>query len=662
METQLADSAKTRAARDLIFESLAFWEKNNSNKLNMVQMNKCIKRVAVALALAMPLTTGIISVSPVHATDPVLSASDTTEGEIGDLLAGKTAGKPFAAGEEAYDYTLISEVTREFWENLEPLSDPQDLEAFKAATLGMCEKTAVPIEIVSVTQPKEIPFEELNPYQAGEVSKGNKLYQGVSAEFRVRPAYIKYCNDVIIPKLCEFFEPLAKSVTRKDVNCVVGNGMRCTFDGQSEAYPAKEKHLTIRLYRIKDMDAAMKAAPGTSVAAELIAFHLPEVYTNFYGRITDCITVDRHTVGMCSNAFPHLSKGAEAGLNAYIHALDVDGKQIWTSSRFDITTSTLWCGGKTDWGFSIVQPISIPGDKVFDRCIANFDLFTEQREAELQEQAVFESIKRIFIVLCLFGGMAGYGIYVLRKEYKRRWKALPLPEGCKVYIVDEDVLRSEFEPFKEWKSSLVWQESADGEGGAWSITEKKVVDKGYEILYSLSKLPDLNEHEITALNNLGTNLNNAQARHLSSSKWLLAGYTISYMFLAAQLSVLPYAASTWLGVMTNIVFVIAIASIFIADLMPNYKIGNEEPLLIRGIRRVLKAVGVGAWLMAIFAATQRNDTFYKDSSGNVYVEKDDGLMGCCFSLLFLSILVFLLPFIALGNSIASFIRNYIGNK
>lgn len=578
------------------------------------------------------------------------------------------------------DYSSISEDMRTFWQNLKPLENKQDLEALGKITSEMNRKTYLAAEITDVVQGEVIPFENLTSAQAVEVSKGNVCYNATTATVQISPEYVSFFNNVIVPKLCEFLTPLAKDISRKDIQVTVcrgeyknwdqthGNAVLQANEATYLSFPnntsmIKQGCYNVYLARFKDINAVYSAQNNTSVDAELIVFHLPETYSRFCKVFTN----------------------PERVWDVHHHYQDINDKWIFSGRHVRVTFSQEWYNGKFAYRGINLGGFYVGKDSNFKNCVVTFNDKNEQypyieeekkaqeqkEEAELKRDALSRYLFFTFIMLCIFGGMSGYGIHVLYKEYKRRWKELALPEGVTVNLVDEDLLRPEFSAFYEWKKMLVLK-SEDGnvveedseEDSVPYITDKKTVDTGYDVLYKLAALPDLNEHEMTTLNLMGQDLNNAQKRYLGTSKCLLAAFTICYLLFAIFNSAVPYDIGAWLGILSSIAFAIALASIFIADLMPTYKFANEEPILIRGARRVLSTIGAGTWATAIFLATHNSDTLYKDNHGNVYVEKnvEGKTMGCVMAVVVLHILLLLLPFIAFGNSVASFYRNYFSNK
>lgn len=585
---------------------------------------------------------------------------------------GENGGNHVAAKDKDDSYGSISEEMRTFWQNLKPLEDKQDLEGLKKITSEMCNKTYLSTEITDVVQGTAIPFENLSARQAQLVNEGNVCYGSTTATVQISPEYARFFNNVIVPKTCEFFTPLATDITRKKIQVTVSCGEYKNWDqthgnavlkatGASRLIFPNNMHLKkegfYNLFYVKfnDVNAVYSAENNTKVDAELIVFHLPQSYSNF------CNLLGNRTQ------------------NVYHHYQDINDKWIFSGRHVRVNFSYEWYSDIFAYRGINLGEFYVSKDSNFKNCVVTFNDMNEQypyieeekaakekeEQAELTKKWTQERLLSIFILLSIFGGICGYAAYILRQEYKRRWKKLALPEGTTVEIVDEDQLRPEFSAFYEWKEMLVWKSAGDNEEESMPyITTKKTVDKGYEVLYKLAALPDLNADEITILNLMGGDLNNAQKRYLGSSKWLLAGFAICFLFFA--IGTLPIskngAIELWLDVFNSIAYLTAIAAIFIADLMPSYKFGNEEPILIRGARRVLSAIGAGTWAMAVFMATHRNDTIYKDSSGNVYVEKDDGAVGCGMALAVLSLFIVLLPLIAFGNTVASFYRNYFSNK
>lgn len=598
-----------------------------------------------------------------------------TDAEIEALLAGnKHESSETTTANTPDSNSAVPEEMRTFWQNLKPLENKQDLQALKKITDEMCSKTTPVAEVVNIEQGRPIPFDQLDERQAKLAAQGNTCYTNTKATVQLTPEYVDFCDNVIIPKLNEFFTPLATDITRKKITVTVwsgeyknwnqnhGNAVLKVEAATCFQFPNtrgldKAGYFNVWTVKFKDAKAAFTATASTEAEAEVTVFHLPKAYSNFCSLISKCY----HT------------------WDVYPHYQDINDKWLFSGKHVRTSLPCLWYND-----YYSFRNIDFGGhysgtDSNFKNCVVSFNptkvqypYLKEEEEArkkaeneKLHSNAISNSLFLIFIILCIFGGMSGYGLYVLHNEYKRRWKELALPEGETVHLVDEDQLRPEFSAFYEWKEMLVWKSEGENEEDSMPyITNKQTVDKGYEVLYNLAALPDLNAHEITTLNLMGGDLNNAQKRYLGTSKWLLGAFTLCYLFFAIQSSVVPYAVGAWLGILSNISFIIALASIFISDLMPMYKFGNEEPILIRGARRILKAIGAGAWASAIFVATQNHDTLYEDSSGRVYVKKDNEsrMMGCVMAIIIIQVLLILLPFLAFGNSLASFYRNYFSNK
>ena len=616
----------------------------------------------------------------VFAADFGLKSADKESAEVKSLLAGDTPEHQQTSPKEAHAlYSDLDKDTVDFWMNVKPLDNAQDLKGLQQLTTDMTNKTSVSAAITNIVQGKVVPFEELNSTEANSIADGSAIYTAPTADIQLSPSYVEFCNKVMIPKICEVFEPLAKSVTRKKIEVTVcadngfqrlaafghGRVLNCNSTRYLK-FPNNQRllkgdHFNITLVKFADAKKVFHASPNTSHEAELIIFHLPQAYANFCRLKTNSSVI--YTV--------------------YAHHQDVNNRYLFSTDYVNIELPVMWYESRYSYNGVDMLKFRIASGTSYKNCIVSFldkhgefpYLEEEQEAAEeathqrLAEESFSSHFGLLLVLLCIFGSICGYAIYILRQEYHRRWKELPLPENIEERPFNEYALRPEFNAYHEWKNMLVWKANVDENGneqedGLWYMTDKKTVDKGYAVLRKLATLPDLNEDEIMALNNLGVDLNNVQKRYLGTSKWLLGAFTLCYLFFIAQTSLTQYSISIFLGVFGSFVHILALASIFLADLMPSYKFANEEPVLIRGARRVLKAIGAGTWATAVFMATHNSDTLYRDNRGNVYVEKntEGKVLGCALAFIILHILILLLPLMAFGNSVASFFRNYFSNK
>lgn len=264
-------------------------------------------------------------------------------GLVGSAEAAPAGNK---VSNESTAYESIPYKTRAFWQNLKPLAKKQDLNTFQLIVTGMSNHLNVQTEIVNVKQPQEIPFEELSAEYAEKVAQGNHVYKGGAATLRVTPAYMKFYNDVIFPKICAFFEPLAVSVARSSRPWTVGGGEYRRYtqfktpgvyasDTRSFRFPdvrsivVKEGYCNVVVARVKNPDAVLRARVGERVEAEVVVFHLPQAYSSFYTSLNS----------------------AEKGFPVYAHLQDADGKYIWSTNKHEVFCCGMWYEGK--WMYEI---------------------------------------------------------------------------------------------------------------------------------------------------------------------------------------------------------------------------------------------------------------------------------------------------------------------
>ncbi len=263
-----------------------------------------------------------------------------------------------------------------------------------------------------------------------------------------------------------------------------------------------------------------------------------------------------------------------------------------------------------------------------------------------------------WILLCLFGGICVSAVYVLGKECKRRWKPLPLPKG----ETTQHAFRPEFDEYVNWAQMLEWKLKKDKNGNMSTdvgccITNRKTVDKGYEVLHKLAILPGLSADEIDVLNKMGRDLNEAQKRSLQSSKWLLSLYVLGYLLLIAMLMIGDYACGGRVGVLGISTCVVMVISLFMADLQPAYQFSGKDALLTRCARRALKGIGAGTWAKALFVEPcQRYVTEEGSDAPNAEQESP---MGRVAAVLVVTLMVVLFPVIVVGRSLLAFYRHYV---
>lgn len=581
-------------------------------------------------------------------------ANSSEQAELEALMRGESIENQEITP-DALDLTQINEETRNFWENLQPLEDKQDLNTFKQITLDMCNKTQVPIQLVSLTQPKEIPFEELSSYQAGEAAKGSKFYQGAKAKFRVNPAYLVFCNDVMVPKIEDFFEPLAKEVTRKTITCTVKGKMDFEFSHELNNFPILKEHLNIRVCRIKDIAAAFAAAPGTQVEAELVVYHLPQIYTDCYYRIAACYTGGIMGIKEC-NTYDR---------SVFVHAQDIAEKHIWSSTPTHIKAPLMWYEGPISWSTGSGS-FTVPSDRAFDKCIANFKRDVDTYPYLLAERAAANNdadfLLYIFLpIVLLWMVLGGYILYVVFwVERKRRWVALPAAAGYEEQLVANlENLREEFRPVMEWFGALPSVTNEDGSVGTL-FSEKKQVDEGYAHIHALRNLPDLNGDEIIILNAMGADLNEVSARVCCISKTAitLIMSIFGLLFLNSVVSSGGFWSCLW-----NILLLGSYGlALFYSFKCPLYKFGNDEPGWVAGLRKMVTGIGIGSFLFACDVGSGKYQTVYLDKYGNRYKDTEETTYGCIFAAIIAMIIISLIPFWIMLYSTVYGVRNYLSNK
>lgn len=281
--------------------------------------------------------------------------------------------------------------------------------------------------------------------------------------------------------------------------------------------------------------------------------------------------------------------------------------------------------------------------------------FAEAKAYDLspeEDQALREHIKQVrendpmnkagaALAVVLFGLIALQGImYVIAlrtrwNEKKRRWNALPLPEALEPDS-SEPQLRPEFRRHAEFCEALQHREL---EGMSIPvITEKRELDKGYELLYELSKLPSLERDEVELLNRFGSELNAAQQRHACFVHGEYKG--IRAFFLRAIIG----ASST-------------------AYDMPAFKFDNPAPMYLRAVRALMSGIGLGLFQEAVKHARGDYDTVYVEKkTGRMFKKVEDLPDGCVWSIIIMMLMVCIAPFLTLIGNIAHYYRNYISNK
>lgn len=220
-------------------------------------------------------------------------------------------------------------------------------------------------------------------------------------------------------------------------------------------------------------------------------------------------------------------------------------------------------------------------------------------------------------------------------EKKRRWNALPLPEAVDSES-SEPQLRPEFSRHAEFCGALQRREVEDISIPV--ITEKRELDKGYELLHELSKLPSLNRDEVELLNGFGSDLNEAQQRHSCFVSGELKGMSAIIMRTLISASATAYD-------------------------MPAFKFDNPSPGYLRAVRAFMCGIGLGLFQEAVKHARGDYDTVYVEKkTGRMFKKVEDLPDGCLWSIIIAFLMLCIAPFLTLIGNIAHYYRNYISNK
>lgn len=598
---------------------------------------------------------------------------DEEADKVRDLMEGKdiSTEEDSDTSSDSGDYSFISEETRNFWENLQPLADKQDLQAFKEITYAMCTKTSVHAETTDIVLGEEIPFEKLGPEEAKKAAEGHVCYTAPTATVRVSPQYVDYFNNVIAPKMCEFFEPLATKVSRAKIKINVCSFAYNRYAGMGERkveapdtrnfkfLDTKKYHLqgynNIYVVRFTDAKAALNAEPSTTIDADLYVYHLPATYSSFCPTFAD----------------------AKATYEVRAHHQDINGKHIFSTNPGIVTLPVFWYEGNFAYHQMDQGAFYIDKKTQYKDCIVNFQTdvqtfpyLADERKAEEErelERRIAENENAYsflaFIVIPVLVGMVlggPYMGYVWYKEKKRRWIHMPAPDGTEDKAeFDHSAFRPEFDELREWFDELEITE-VDGHD-AVRLSEKKALDRGFALIHKLATLPNLNADERCALNTSGEILNHLQKRSLCSNKIMLVIYGLMFTFILGPGVLTGFSESFLSGLWQTIIYVAVMVTYILADFMPEFKFGNEEPIFVRGLRYILRGIRLGSLAAAATAATTETATVYRDSEGNRWVERD-GLPGCVIAILILTFLMAILPFLAMCHTLVNFFRNYLTNK
>lgn len=302
-------------------------------------------------------------------------------------LVMPVSGKNKDATESSPVHESVSFETRLFWSNVQPLEDKRDLNAFRDAVQDMQRHLGVEAEIINVKQPTVVPFENLTARQAELVAEGNVIYTGTSATLRVTPAYMRFYCDVIFPKICAFFEPLAVSVSRDNSPWRIGGGSYQRYgdggiysnDTRYFQFPNvrsivnKPGYCNVEISRVKNPSALYQANVGDSVAAEVVVFHLPEAYSPFFKGF--------HTTSVC---YP-----------VYQHVQDANNRHIWSTRKFEFYCNSLWYEEK--WLYELPFADFYLDEQEaarYQNCIVNFKSDVETFPYLPQERAEKERVER----------------------------------------------------------------------------------------------------------------------------------------------------------------------------------------------------------------------------------------------------------------------------
>lgn len=615
------------------------------------------------------------SAEGVKACNDEAAAILQTEREAEAILSGKglninpsSAAEPeiadeFTPGGTREDRFIdTSEEFRRAVEELTPLEDPQDTEAFLAKLNTLTASYARALELKVVKPSRKLDFNELSPK---EVAISKEWYTAPVANAVVRPEWIQYYCQVLVPKLDALWRPLAlKVVEGKESYPVVADrhGLPQVVWNNPAWYRAtsniRNGDYSFFYYLVpEDPIAFAKAKPGSKVVMRHAMFCLPPAFATDPGTKGDMPEAwwyirDKNNSYLGERAYDSpQSTSARTSRRNYGSASQKAG---WSPALLlgNNLAVRVFEGGR----FPIEKGKQYGGDFVsFRRSWECFPELKKEHELRVAEEAhrraeenkpgIFSWVIHIFLGIVVIGSFASlpYMIFVLWTEHKRRLEPMPLPEGYSAAgpLTARPEIEAQLDELREHLATI-----SDDEGNeVHYLTSKTYVDKAYKLVAHMRSLPDLTGDEIVIANEW-LDMLNAQTRRVLNGSVKLP--VIALLFAVINV----VFAENFYWVLIPIFYWLSLRC-------PLYKVVQPEQGWLTGLRKMLRGVGAVGSMFAADLASDKYATIYRDSYGRLYKDADSGLYSLAIALVIYAVLIALIPLFIMIDGLCNFLRNYI---
>lgn len=557
--------------------------------------------------------------------------------------------------EEGGNQEAVQHVTaaqRDFWQNLQPLTDQQDIRGF-AEQMKLIGEHLLPGYTVTVyKKPTKIPFEKLTAKQAQTCTN---WYSASTVHFKTSREWMDFYLSTVEPALRRFLAPLAMGTgtcrQQYRITKVEGGGLTYRLEGKKQLASLRRADATAYILgRFVDPEQVMNANAGDLITVEYTAYYLPRAFT------VEPVSIQ--------GSFALL---VEEGDSQYMprfvwshRSLSQRGSQVFFSFCFmdELVVS---------YSFGEFYNTSPNPPKIrftmHPEAYSQADISSSGKApAGDNSPGLFMYILGGFCITVFVGclGSLPYMIWVLYQEKKR--VHVPLPEPAAEAAEENgqgEKLSPEFAEAVEFCNSLP-RTIENGEEVPY-LSRKVEVDQGYALLQALSARPNLNAAEVRFLNALGAELNAAQERQLNGSMKLpLFGTVICLLFAGLIVWKGEWGSSAaWLALLEFFSLPVAF---FMSMKCPNYKLANPVPFYFKALHGLLALIGFGSLMVAADLASSRYATIYRDRMGNLYTDSSEAGVGCAIALMILMLVLLFSPFLVMASSLCNFYRNYVASK
>ena len=617
-----------------------------------------IRKLLIACAFALATGSMVCSGSdnaPTQAEKDLIEL----EKELLNTSDGTAAGKGAVCPEA--DVTVeTSSAFKQAVDDLVPLENSEDIEAFHARLGALFAHQARGVVIRTLEEAQKRPFTDLS---AKEAQKSKDWYRHPKAVLAISPEWVKYYAETVVPKVDAFLRPLATKVVEIDEEyklCRNEKTGAVEVDWSSSVWRQYTSDLPrdCRYYYQlvpKQLEEYEPSYQGKVIHTRLIIYCLPSPY-----------------------GLPDLSVHVDS-LQIFWHVYDTQRKHIYSiDSHYSRRTdwgdydripglALNWMVGDNYLALPLLEDseIYLGKDNTYGGSfvsLKNAETYFPELKQETRAQGGGEVIQvgawdwlkallsnpYSLILTILVVGSVPYMIVTLVLEYRKRYIAIPLPEDYDRAADSDATLRAEVQELIDMRNAMETVEQRDTTERLPIFSDRKEANTFTGLLQKAAALSDLTNAEKYELNRLGYLRNDLCRRNLNGSVKLLIVAVI-------------YAVVVWW--LFSFYALIALPIYYLLTLLcPTYILAREEPKLLRGIRNMLRGLAFVSSLFASSVASQRFVTVYTDGYGNYYTNSDEGSAHVAIALGILIMVLLFIPLLILIDGLCNFFRNYVLSK